>query len=121
MAATKCSLAWITRSLSRSSAISAQPRQVAVGPPMAVVAGEFRRRHRWQVPVGVELAVEVGQCGADVAAVVLERHHVVVTLGPQRRGLLAPHGDDVGELLQREVGEVFDVLGGVDDDEAAAQ
>ena len=91
---------------------------VAVAPAVLVVAGQLRRRHRREVAVGVELAVEVGQRGADVAAVVLEGHHVVVALRPQRRRAFAPDGDDVGELLQREVGEVLDVPIGVDDDEA---
>ena len=91
---------------------------VAVDAAVVVVAGQLRRGHRREMAVGVELAVEVGQRGADVAAVVLEGHHVVVALGPQRRGALAPDGDDVGELLQREVGEVLDVVGGVDDHQA---
>ena len=65
--------------------------------------------------------MEVRQSGADVAAVVLEGHHVVVAGGPQRRRALPPDGHDVGALLQRQVGEVLDVLGRVDDDEALAE
>ena len=111
MAATKCSLAWMTRSLARSSAISRQPRQSPWSRRWLVVAGQLGGDHRREMAVGVELAVEVGERGADVAAVVLEGHHVVVALRPQRRRALAPDGDDVGELLQRQVGEVLDVLG----------
>ena len=39
-------------------------------------------------------------------------------VGPQLGGAVAPHGDDVGELLAAELAEVLDVVGRVHHDQA---
>ena len=94
---------------------------LAVLGPVPLVARQLLPGDRREMVERVDLAVEVRERRADVAAVILECHHELPALGPQLTGAVAPHRDDVGELLRRQLGEVGDVVLRVHDDEAPAE
>ena len=87
-----------------------------MGAAVVLVLVELGADRRRQVAERVDLAVQVAERRADLDAVVLERHHVVVAVGPERRRALAQHGDEVDQLRRRQLGERCQgVVGGVDD------
>ena len=94
---------------------AAQTRPGAGAVPLE--GGQLGGDDGWDVVEGVHLAVLVRQRGADLSAVVLERHHIRPPVAPQRGGLLAEHRHHRRQLPRRQLCRAHDVLVGVGDDE----
>ena len=81
---------------------------------------QLPQRYRRNVLVRVDLAVRVGDRGADLGTAVLEHEHVVdVVAGAERRGALRPVVDDGTRARRSERPELGVVVGGVEDHLAA--
>ena len=99
------------RATSRSPGASAPSAAIGVAP---LELDQGPRRHR---VVAVDLAVGMGDGGADLGAAVLEHEHVVdVVAGAERRGALGPQVDHLAGAGDAERGEGGVVVGRVEHD-----